>query len=147
MNGVNSQTSRKRVFVVEDDLPILEVIQQILEGEDYSVTSARNGKEALEVLAASSELPQLILLDLMMPIMDGTEFLARMRENPKWSALPVILMSADMKLVNRQLGAYTCLKKPVDLENFLNTLRGFFEGRPARAPAPFHSISSINVAD
>ncbi len=84
--------ANQRVLVVEDDDAPREMMRRLLVGEGWSVGMARNGREALERLAA--EPPDLILLDLLMPQMDGFEFLAKLREVPEFSTIPVIIVTA-----------------------------------------------------
>ena len=80
------------VLLVEDDAAIREMMARTLEKSDWSVSEAGNGREALESLAKSK--PQLILLDLMMPVMDGFDFLLQLRANTDWQDIPVIVLTA-----------------------------------------------------
>lgn len=83
------------VMVVEDDPPTREMLQRMLERESARVWTAENGRRALDKLAASArELPALILLDLMMPEMDGFTFLEKLDEKPEWAGIPVIVLTA-----------------------------------------------------
>src|SRR5438046_2792257 len=85
-----------KILVVEDDPYIRESIQELLELESYTVACAANGKEALDYLEKiGNGLPQLILLDLMMPVMDGFEFRRQQVTSPVLSKIPLIVMSAD----------------------------------------------------
>ena len=104
------------VLVVDDDPDILEALSEILEAEGYTVSRARNGQEALERLAQSR--PALILLDLMMPVMDGWEFARRMKDAyPPERRPPIIVLSADRNVATkaRELGAVGFLAKPFEL--------------------------------
>jgi two-component system, chemotaxis family, chemotaxis protein CheY len=87
------------------------------------VDRARNGQEALERLAVLR--PQLILLDLMMPVMDGWEFARRMRQDPKIANIPVVVLSADRNVgpKARDLGAVGHLAKPFELNDLLDVVR------------------------
>jgi signal transduction histidine kinase/CheY-like chemotaxis protein len=80
------------VLLVEDDEPTREVMARTLEKSEWQVSEAGNGREALDRLAQKK--PQLILLDLMMPVMDGFDFLLEMRANPEWQDIPVIVLTA-----------------------------------------------------
>ena len=80
------------VLVIEDDAENRELMVRTLEKSGWMVSEAGNGQEALDVLASLE--PGLILLDLMMPVMDGFEFLAAMRANPKWQHIPVVVVTA-----------------------------------------------------
>jgi signal transduction histidine kinase/CheY-like chemotaxis protein len=80
------------VMLVEDDLPTRSVMARLLEKMGWTVYEAGNGQEALDLL--SQHKPNLILLDLMMPVMDGFEFLTRMRVNSDWVHIPVMVLTA-----------------------------------------------------
>jgi DNA-binding response OmpR family regulator len=82
------------VLIIEDDVAIAESIRDVLEYEGYAVVVAANGRDALALLDATSEPPRLILLDLLMPIMDGNEFNAELTRRPALAVIPVIVMSA-----------------------------------------------------
>jgi CheY-like chemotaxis protein len=118
------------VLVVDDDPDILEALSEILEGEGFRIGRARNGQEALEKLDAES--PQLILLDLMMPVMDGWEFARRMRQRPAQSQVPIIVLSADRNVGTKakELGAIGHLSKPFELNDLLDIVRSSL-GQPS----------------
>ena len=80
------------VLVVDDEFGVAEVLQSILEDEGYRVGTAINGKQALTRLGELT--PDLIMLDYMMPIMDGTQTLAAIRANATFSKIPIIMMSS-----------------------------------------------------
>jgi len=86
--------ARGYVLVVDDEDDIRWAIEEILQGEGYATVGARNGAEALEMLRMNLGLPRLILLDLMMPEMDGWEFLTRIDDDVRLHRIPVALMSA-----------------------------------------------------
>jgi CheY-like chemotaxis protein len=79
-------------LVIEDDSAAREMLRRLLEKENWHVSEAENGRVALECLA--ERIPQLILLDLMMPEMDGFEFVAELRRNPAWRDLPIVVITA-----------------------------------------------------
>lgn len=112
------------VLVVEDDFDIRGVIRIALEAEGYTVATAENGREALDYLKAVG-LPRLILLDLMMPVMDGWEFRAAQQADPAWASVPVVVISADGRVSEKAqaLGAAGGLTKPIDLDALLDTVR------------------------
>ncbi|HVY61895.1 MAG TPA: response regulator, partial [Planctomycetota bacterium] len=114
----------KRVLVVEDDVDIQEALAQILENEGYKVTSADNGLNAMSYLR-TSERPCLILLDLMMPIMDGWQFRAEQRKDPKLAGIPIVVLSAHGSVPQHAaaLEAAMYLKKPIDLDLLLDTVK------------------------
>ena len=116
-------TDVKTVLIVEDDLDIREALSQVLEFEGYPVATAVNGEEALKYLA-NSEPPGLILLDLMMPVMDGWQFRLEQKKHPEWSQIPVVIVSADGQVGQKaaSIGASGYLKKPVELDTLLDTV-------------------------
>jgi len=96
-----SEASRS-ILLVEDDLTTRQMMVRILEGADWQVSEAGNGREALDRLEL--ERPQMVLLDLMMPVMDGFDFLLEMRSNASWSDIPVIVLTAkDLTDGERQM--------------------------------------------
>jgi two-component system chemotaxis response regulator CheY len=111
------------VLVVDDDPDILEALSEILEAEGYAVRKARNGQEALERLNGSP--PQLVLLDLMMPVMDGYEFSRRLRASPHGTQIPIVVLSADRNVGARarEIGAVGHLAKPFELNDLLEIVK------------------------
>lgn len=107
-----------RILIVEDDPDILEIIHYILESEGFSVVTARNGKEALETLE-KIEPPNLILLDLMMPVMSGEEFLRVWNASPKKRS-PILILSAGN--VPSLPGVSGFVKKPIDLDSLIKVV-------------------------
>jgi PAS domain S-box-containing protein len=96
---VGEERSRS-VMIVEDDPDTREVTRRILEQAGWSVVEAANGRIGLERLASAR--PGLILLDLMMPEMDGFEFVGELRKNPEWKSIPVVVVTAkDLTLEDR----------------------------------------------
>jgi CheY-like chemotaxis protein len=114
------------VMVIEDDFAIRESLRELLEDQGYRVMWAANGKEALARLRAGHA-PKLILLDLMMPVMDGTEFLRAQRLDPELAPIPVVVISADHGLEQkiRGLPADGYLAKPFELETLLDTVHRY----------------------
>jgi two-component system, chemotaxis family, chemotaxis protein CheY len=123
------------ILVVDDDPDILEALSEILEAEGFEIRRARNGKEALERLEPDP--PQLILLDLMMPVMDGWEFAQRMRQRPSVASIPLIVLSADRNVGSKALdiGAVGHLAKPFELNDLLDMVRSALKG-PSETPRP-----------
>ena len=103
----------KDVLVVDDDLDVCTIIQDVLESEGCQVTVAHNGVEALQVL--EQHRPDLILLDLMMPVMDGWEVLARLKGQPRWQGIPVVVVSANLRSRRQSEPAVAALPKPYDI--------------------------------
>ena len=117
----------KKILLVEDDQDIRETLIELLEGEGYEVLFAENGQVGLDKLSESSSLPNLILLDLMMPVKDGFQFCAEKDANPKIAHLPVIIMSADGHIRENQqrVNATAYLKKPLDIYEIINVLEKY----------------------
>ena len=109
----------KCVLVVEDDEAIRMLIADALEFEGYDVVTATNGADALAKLVTVR--PDAIVLDLMMPVMDGWAFLSARREHPEYSRIPVLVVSAshDLTATAPQLGVRACLAKPFNLDVLL----------------------------
>ncbi|SRR6266849_5586895 len=114
---------RKSILVVEDDPATRDAVALVLEDEGYSVTGVANGQEALHHLRQTSA-PNLIVLDLMMPVMDGWEFRKRQAQDPALKAIPVLVVSADRAVSQKAaaLGAKDYLLKPIDLELLLEAV-------------------------
>lgn len=105
------------VLVVEDDRISREALKELLELEGYDVREAANGQEALDVLKGSPTPPCTILLDIMMPIMDGLEFRDRQLKDPAIASVPVVVMSGKANLGNIQnLSDVTIISKPLNLK-------------------------------
>jgi CheY-like chemotaxis protein len=108
------------ILVIEDDAGVRESLVGILEDEGCSVVTARNGQEAIECLATHPP-PRLILIDLMMPIMDGFKFRAAQLKDPAIATIPTVVLSAarDGKEQARALGVQGYLQKPIALDDLL----------------------------
>ena len=110
---------QRYVLVVDDDELIRQLLATILAEEGYPVRSASDAYQAMEEV--STDLPGLLLLDLMMPGVSGIEFLTRLRRSEPWHDLPVILISAHPRVheIAQELGAYAALAKPFDVAALL----------------------------
>lgn len=106
------------VFVVEDDVDTREMLARFLELEGFAVETAANGRQALERLEAGTP-ASIILLDLMMPVMDGWQFRREQARHETLSKIPVIVVSAAGRDRIAQIDADAYLSKPVDLEELL----------------------------
>jgi len=109
------------ILVVEDEDPIRAIFTEILEDEGYSVVGVRNGMEALVYLRQYA-LPQLILLDLSMPVMNGWQFREEQQRDSALAKIPVIITSAlsDMNQKLAALNACDCLRKPIAIDSLLS---------------------------
>jgi CheY-like chemotaxis protein len=108
------------VLVVDDDVAVLQTIADALEAEGYTVVTARNGALALERLRQRR--PDVVLLDLMMPVMDGWTFLPLCRADPGGADLPVVVLSALSPTTTSILLADAFITKPFDLDDLLATV-------------------------
>ncbi len=114
-------SSPRTVMVVEDDPDIADAMAMVLEDAGYAVLLAPNGQEALDVLRAAATQPGLILLDLMMPVMDGWQFRAAQKDDAAIAAVPVALLSgpSDVRSEAERLEAVGWLRKPIDIHALL----------------------------
>jgi CheY-like chemotaxis protein len=120
------------ILIVDDDADIRFVISELLRDEGYTVAQAANGREALIYLQTATPLPCVILLDLMMPIMNGWEFLRVRQGNRVLQALPVVLISAYRELAEAAvgLGVQAALVKPIDLDRLLASVQQYCPSAP-----------------
>ncbi len=109
------------ILVVEDDDDIRNAIVDLLENEGYYAESAINGKDALEKLRSIKEKPCLVLLDMMMPIMNGREFLDEVMKDSHLAPIPVLIVSAVADKSNTE-GSVGFLKKPIDIDVVLKVV-------------------------
>ena len=115
------------VFIVEDDLDTREMLARFLELEGFRVESAENGKAALERLESGTR-ACVILLDLMMPVMDGWQFRQAQVQDAALARIPVIVVSAAGRDRIERIDADAYLSKPVDLDELLACLTRFCGG-------------------
>ncbi|MEO8288358.1 MAG: response regulator [Chloroflexota bacterium] len=110
------------VLVVEDEPYLCDLIVDVIEAEGHSARKAGNGRVALQRLEESK--PRLILLDLMMPVMDGWEFIAALRSNPRWLDIPVVIITAvyDVARTQKETGAQAVITKPFDIEQLADVV-------------------------
>jgi two-component system phosphate regulon response regulator PhoB len=116
----------KHVLLIEDDADIRMVLSATLEVEGYQVSTAHHGKAGWELLLSSEKRPQLILLDWMMPVMSGHEFLKLQTEHPEFSRIPTIIISA-LHPSPDMTGARGFLRKPFAIEDLLLLVATQFE--------------------
>lgn len=117
-----TQTESRRVLVVDDESSIRDVLSMALEDEGYDVRTAPNGREALNTL--ETWLPHVIVLDLMMPVMDGWTFRSEQRSRGNAAQVPVVVLSAarDVHTHAESLHASEVVPKPFDLEHLLGVV-------------------------
>ncbi len=112
-------TACKTVIVIDDEDELRESLQDLLEAHGFQVAVARNGQEALDVLG-QIELPCFILLDLMMPVMDGWEFLRERARQPRLAEVPVIIATSSPA---QAPAGYQLLAKPINLAHLVDEVR------------------------
>ncbi len=126
---------KKKILIIEDSADIQETLSEILEAQGYSVELASNGKDGMDRLI-NREPPELILLDLRMPVMGGEEFRKLQLQIPYLSRIPVIVMSAD-SCVNRRanvLKTERILKKPFHIEDLMNLMKEALPTEQVQSP-------------
>ncbi|WP_437680825.1 response regulator [Sorangium sp. So ce131] len=104
----------RRILIVDDDAAIRRTLGELLEEEGYAVASAANGREALDCLRDDPTFA-LVLLDLMMPVMDGFQFRAEQKSDPALASLPVVVMTARGGMDRAGFDAEAVVSKPFDL--------------------------------
>jgi DNA-binding response OmpR family regulator len=128
-----------RVLIVEDEPDIRELVVHHLKREGYQVSAASGGEEALRLVQAAP--PDLVILDLMMPAMDGLEVCRRLRQNPATASLPIVMLTAKGDEIDRvlglEIGADDYVVKPFSPKELLARVRAVLRrSRPAPGAAP-----------
>lgn len=122
--------AQKLVLLVEDDPDIRDIVQDVLEAEGYDVVPASHGKQALEFLndVRNTEPPALVILDMMMPLVDGRHVLEAIRSDATLSSVPVVVMSAVAH--EKPVGAAAFLRKPFSLDTLFDAVHTLVNARP-----------------
>ena len=130
-----SEAPQSRVLLVDDDPVIVRLLEVNFRLEGFHVRTASNGEEALE--KAAEERPDVVVLDVMMPGLDGWEVCARMREDPKMADIPVVFLSARARDDDRShgyaLGVVEYVTKPFDPADLIEVVRRHLAGEEGRA--------------
>ena len=123
MNALHSHPfeSRSTVLVVEDDHDIRVSVRNLLEDEGYRVLTVTDGRAALELLEHTAPSPSLIILDLMLPVMDGWQFAERLRALPRLAGIPIVIMSAYQEPPPPE-AVVAFVKKPIDTDMLLHVV-------------------------
>lgn len=133
-----------KILVVDDDPAVRRLLSQALELEGYSVVIASDGEEALRELPGAA--PEVVVLDIMMPRMNGLDVLERIRRDPATATLPVILLTARSSKEDVwdgwQRGVDYYMTKPFDVEELLRFIQHVLEGGDREAAEPEPSGSS-----
>ncbi len=127
---------RRRILLVEDDAAIREGVADGLEFEGYQASGVANGREALDWLEREGA-PAAVVLDLLMPVMNGAQLLERLHADPRWAAVPAVLMSAAMPGGDALPRADAYLHKPFELAELVAALSRWCPpgGSPAAGPS------------
>ena len=111
------------MLIVDDDLDIREALVEVLEDRGFPTLTAANGREALHLLRTTAVPPSVILLDLMMPIMDGYGLLDELDQDAELSAIPVAIITAGQRVDHRRIGDRAqIVPKPISLSKLLGIL-------------------------
>ena len=122
------------VLLVDDDEALRTALKEFLELDGFVVLTAGDGQEALDVLR-SGELPALILLDFMMPVMNGSQFLAVKRRDPRLCDIPVVILSAwTREWPGQAMGVEHVLAKPINPERLVAVMNRYCERTPLESP-------------
>lgn len=127
-----SESASKRILMVEDEEDIAYLIRFLLERHGFLVDHAADGRQALDHLAGD-RLPDLVLMDIMLPYFDGLELIERLRGQAHWDAVPVLMLTAKAREVDivraLELGADDYVTKPFQPEELLARIRRLLRGR------------------
>ncbi len=129
MTPGKKQTNSGPILVVDDDVDVREALTEMLQYRGYAVESAANGLEALDVLRTMAARPSIILLDLMMPVMDGYGFLAERRKDPDLATIPVAIVTAGHGVDQSRVNGTTVLRKPVDMPELMRAIEQLHAGQ------------------
>lgn len=115
------------ILVVDDEEDTVELARMVLEYEGYRVFSASNGEEAIQFLNTNSEKPDLVLLDVLMPKVNGLEVCKWIKDNPKLKDIPVLLFTAKVgkkdRIAGEEAGADAYINKPFSADDLLNLIK------------------------
>jgi len=122
----DSMMSGKNILIVDDDMRNVFALSKILSEKSMNIIKAENGKKALSILNARSDI-DLVLMDIMMPVMDGYETMKKIRQNREFANLPIIALTAKAMKQDKakciQAGANDYLAKPIDIDRLLSMIR------------------------
>lgn len=123
--GCDAEGVGVRLLIIEDDPDIRDSLGELLTAEGFDVVVADNGRAALDHLERCEQLPQIILLDLMMPIMSGEQFRLAQLADERIKGIPVVIMSAARELAEtgKRLQVAAVLKKPLGIDPLIASLR------------------------
>jgi CheY-like chemotaxis protein len=112
------------VAIIEDDAEFRNMLRELLEEEHYRVVAVANGAEALATLRGAT-MPNVILLDVSMPVMDGFDFLRHRNDDPQLSAVPVVLVTNAKPHERPTVGVNDVVRKPIDIDEILFAIKRY----------------------
>jgi CheY-like chemotaxis protein len=112
------------VAIIEDDSEFRNMLRELLEEEQYRVVAVANGAEALEILRGETT-PNVILLDVSMPVMDGFDFLRFRNDDPQLAAVPVVLVTNAKPHERPTIGVNDVVRKPIDIDEILFAIKRY----------------------
>jgi CheY-like chemotaxis protein len=126
LHGSNEVLRGRKVLVVDDDARNIFALTTVLENQEMEVLSATNGRQAIDLINTTPKL-SVVLMDIMMPEMDGYETMREIRKDPRWRSLPMLALTAKAMKGDREkcleAGASDYIAKPVNTEQLLSLLR------------------------
>jgi CheY-like chemotaxis protein len=126
LHGSNEVLKHRKVLVVDDDVRNIFALTTVLENQEMEVLTATNGRQAIEMIRATPDL-SVVLMDIMMPEMDGYETMREIRKDPQFRTLPILSLTAKAMKGDRekclQAGASDYIAKPVNTDQLLSLLR------------------------
>ncbi|AGK97293.1 winged helix-turn-helix domain-containing protein [Clostridium pasteurianum] len=137
----------EKILIVDDEEHIIELIKFNLENNGYKVICANNGNDAVKL--AKSEIPQLILLDLMLPGLDGYDVCREIRKDPSISTVPVIMITAKSeeidKILGLELGADDYITKPFSIREMMARVKAMLRRAKTQYHDDTYAIADINI--
>jgi len=126
------------ILIVDDNPEVRDALGALLESDGYRVLIASDGREALDLLRRLEVAPSLVILDLMMPLLNGWDFRAEQSRDPRIASIPVIVVSAHPLAVHaKNTGAVAVMPKPADPDALLDAVERHYMRRPS-ATSPAH---------
>jgi len=123
IDELRSRDMARKILIVDDDVDIRELLAELLETHGFDVATAANGREAIDLVRRMTDPPSVILLDLMMPVMDGYGFLEERKKDDTLASIPVAIITAGHGVDSNQLSsAAAIVKKPIDTMKLVNVI-------------------------
>lgn len=123
------------ILLIDDEESIRQILALALQFEGYDVLTASNGQDALDLLSQINPPPFMILLDLMMPILDGWGFMTAIAQMPEHSTIPIVVITAFSSKSEATQG-FEIIRKPVELQYLFEVVKKYHEKRPGSAWSP-----------